>query len=405
MLAFVFFMALSGRDWGPMYYAEKAIKKDAVAVTEDASAIAEFANMPQVMAKEGIKAGRWWNGAVVPFMTVAVILPMLYYSGLCRTGHNAGDDDWSGILNWGDDGIGFKEIIGNADPYAVLIQQATAVFFLMMVMYVIQGKEHTFAWGGSGPLLWPKECIEAACKQCGHVWEVFVILIFANAIGSVMKELNGKLYLQCALDFEVEWVPVMTFILCAINSLATGTSWGTMAIFMPISVPLVIDLARLKTADGTDDDTVTRLLITTIAAVLGGAIWGDHCSLISDTTILSAMACRINPWDHFKTQFPYAIFCGAGACGALIAQAAYGDDIEEMMGLEPSTAWWIILPAGMLGVPLASVMLTFIPFLGGPIPVYTPSKGIIGSGTSGVCTVICCKNSEGTIPDEESTKV
>jgi Na+/H+ antiporter NhaC len=167
-------------------------------------------------------------------------------------------------------------------------------------------------------------------------------------------------------------IPATVFVLGAINSLGTGTSWGTMAVLFPAAIPLAITVARAQT-DGEDNDFVRESLITTIAAVLGGAIWGDHCSIISDTTLLSAMACRVTGWNHFKTQFPYAVYCGI--MSILLGYLPRGYGMPAGLGIA----------LGFTVSPAISYAMTFVPKLGGPIPIYKPAEGkVIGEGTHGI---------------------
>ena len=102
-------------------------------------------------------------------------------------------------------------------------------------------------------------------------------------------------------------VPALTFIISALVSFATGTSWGTMALIMPLVVPLTVGLSQDA---GITDDSAYVLLLATISGVLSGAVWGDHCSPISDTTIMSSMATGADHIDHVRTQAPYALLVG-----------------------------------------------------------------------------------------------
>jgi Na+/H+ antiporter NhaC len=191
MLFFVFLMALSGRDWGPMYYAEIANKH--IEMSDGAESLAQFYGIPQVQTKEGVGRGRWWNGAVVPVTFLSAVLPLMYYNGACAV-------TWGG---YGKDSS-FADAIGNADPYAVLIWLALLLICVMMLMYFVQGVGTYWNWQTKGvngakytgpfaPLLWPKEAIGAACEQVGMMWEVFVVLIFARCIGNIVK-LLGELH-------------------------------------------------------------------------------------------------------------------------------------------------------------------------------------------------------------------
>lgn len=98
-------------------------------------------------------------------------------------------------------------------------------------------------------------------------------------------------------------MPLLTFVTGAAISFATGTSWGTMGILFPLAVPAAA-------AAGADD----RLLWVTVAAVFSGAVFGDHCSPFSDTTVVSAASCGVETHDHVRTQMPYALIAAAVAC-------------------------------------------------------------------------------------------
>ena len=111
-------------------------------------------------------------------------------------------------------------------------------------------------------------------------------------------------------------MPVVIFLVAAAVSFATGTSWGTMAILTPLAVPLV-----LEASPGNLD-----ILEGAVAAILGGAVFGDHCSPISDTTILSSMASGCDHVDHVRTQLPYALI-GGGV--ATIAFAVVGHPLRR----------------------------------------------------------------------------
>lgn len=105
---------------------------------------------------------------------------------------------------------------------------------------------------------------------------------------------------------------MITFLTAAVVSFATGTSWGTMAILMPIAIPLAFKFPLGITA--TDPAHTTALMLSTTAAVLAGATFGDHCSPISDTTIMSSMVSGADHIDHVRTQLPYALSVGVIAC-------------------------------------------------------------------------------------------
>jgi Na+/H+ antiporter NhaC len=163
----------------------------------------------------------------------------------------------------------------------------------------------------------------------------FVVLILAWSIGSMCTELHTADYLVGLSSglLSPHWVPVLTFVLSAAISFATGTAWGTMAILMPLVIPITHGLA-LESGIGVDSEQFYTLMLGTISSVLAGSVWGDHCSPISDTTILSSMASGCDHIAHVRTQAPYAL--AIGALGMVVG------DIPTAYGLSP----WISLLVG-----------------------------------------------------------
>jgi Na+/H+ antiporter NhaC len=131
-----------------------------------------------------------------------------------------------------------------------------------------------------------------------------LILSFAYAINFVSREMGTAQYV---VESSKEWfnpalLPVLVFILAAFISFATGTSWGTFAIIIPVAVPLAFEFSQ---------GHVTTLVLATIAASAGGGVFGDHCSPLSDTTVLSSLGAACDHMDHVKTQIPYALVVAA----------------------------------------------------------------------------------------------
>jgi Na+/H+ antiporter NhaC len=117
---------------------------------------------------------------------------------------------------------------------------------------------------------------------------------------------------------------VLVFIICALISFSTGTSWGTMAIVMPLVIPLAHQMGVLANLDA---ETNILIIHGVVSSVLAGSVFGDHCSPIADTTILSSMASRCDHIDHVNTQLPYAVLVGV-ICMLL-------GDIPTAFGLNP----------------------------------------------------------------------
>jgi tetracycline resistance efflux pump len=124
-----------------------------------------------------------------------------------------------------------------------------------------------------------------------------LVLFFAWTIGAVIKDMQTGLYLSSMTqgNIPVHWLPAILFVLSGFMAFATGTSWGTFGIMLPIAG----DIAGA---------TELALMMPMLAAVLAGSVFGDHCSPISDTTILSSTGARCKHIDHVSTQLPYALF-------------------------------------------------------------------------------------------------
>lgn len=151
-----------------------------------------------------------------------------------------------------------------------------------------------------------QQLVSIGFKGMSELLPLVSIVLLSLALGSAMKDLGTGLYVASFVKESTPLVliPALLFVAGAIISFTTGTSWGTFAILIPIGMPLV-ELLGLPPS-----------LI--LAAILSGGIWGDHCSPISDTTVVSAVASGCDLLEHVKTQLPYALFSGALALIAFL---------------------------------------------------------------------------------------
>ena len=138
------------------------------------------------------------------------------------------------------------------------------------------------------------------------------ILVFAYALNSLSADMGTAVYIVSLTDswLTTGLLPAITFVMAGVIAFSTGTSWGTFAIILPIAVPL---------AFGFTGDIPGPLVYATIAAVTGGGVFGDHCSPISDTSILASTGAASDHIDHVKTQMPYALVIGAISIIAYLA--------------------------------------------------------------------------------------
>ena len=152
-----------------------------------------------------------------------------------------------------------------------------------------------------------------------------VILVLAWAIKEACEAVGTSDYLIAALgdSLSAMWLPVLVFLLAAAVAFSIGTSWTTMAILLPTTIPLAHALGDLSTT------------VLVAAAVLDGAIFGDHCSPISDTTVLSSVAAGCDHLDHVKTQIPYAVatMAVAAGCGYIGVAVAYPAWVGLLFGI------------------------------------------------------------------------
>ena len=197
-----------------------------------------------------------------------------------------------------------REIIGSANAAVAMMWAAFTGTIVALVLVLIQR------------ILTLREALEAWIDGAKSFVIAVMILVLAWGIGSICKDLGTASYLVGILQGKiwVGFIPISVFMLGCLIAFATGTSYGTLAILMPISVPLCYYLSGGETG---------RLLFATIGAVFTGAVFGDHCSPISDTTIMSSMASASDHMDHVKTQMPYALTVAVIAIIAGFLPAAF----------------------------------------------------------------------------------
>lgn len=188
-------------------------------------------------------------------------------------------------------GFPFKAVPGGEFRVALSISYLVAAMVLIALMVTYKVKKIM-------------EAFDIYVSGMRRMMDIVIILVLAWSLGTVLEQLGTANYLVSVMDgaIPVMLIPAIIFILGAIMSFACGTSWGTFAIMMPLAIPLAyyMDIS----------------VYIAIGAVISGGIFGDHCSPISDTTILSSTGAGCDHVDHNKTQIPIALF---NACVTLIA--------------------------------------------------------------------------------------
>ena len=198
----------------------------------------------------------------------------------------------------------FLTITGDGNIFAG--SGSSSIFYTMLttllftLLYYVGRKNMSFG-------MWSKTSLRGAKK----LFPVTVILLFAFAIGEVTSRLQTGLYLASLVSetIDVHLLAAVVFLLSSLISFATGTSWGTFSIMIPVAVPMAL---------GVDANVALCL-----GAVISGGVFGDHCSPISDTTIISSMASDCEIVEHVKTQLPYALLSGAIALFLFIFASFY----------------------------------------------------------------------------------
>ena len=287
ILAFIVITIITLREFGPMRKAEIAARKSKDLANEEV--VATSSHMDELEPKEGVKLSIW--NAIVPIGALIIsAIVAFYYSGYSSI--MAGDDiAIKAIVT--NSPLSFKailEVFAASDASIALLQSAIFSTVVAIVMAVWK-KIFTIS-----------EAIEVWIDGMKGLIITGVILILAWSLGSVIKELGTAQYLVEALNGAIPafLLPSLIFILGAIISFSTGSAYGTMSILMPLAIPLAYKI-----------NPEMSFVIVSTSAVLTGAIFGDHCSPISDTTILSSMGAGCNHIDHVKTQMWYALFVAA----------------------------------------------------------------------------------------------
>ena len=319
---------LNSRDYGPMYEAEMRARKTGKLLSDEAKPLSS-GELEKMEIKEGTKLKV--SNALIPILTlIAVAFIGLWYNGYLVLDGKV--DPFSLV--------GLRECFGSADSSTVLLWASIVASIVAIVLSISQ------------KILKMGEAFDAWIDGGKSMMMACVILVLAWSLGSVTKQAGTANFLVGIVSDKIPFaiLPLMVFLISAITSFATGTAWGTMAIVLPLAVPLAYGFI----VDGGDP----HLLIVTLSAVLSGAIFGDHCSPISDTTIMASMLSGGDHLDHVKTQMPYAL------TSAAVASICYLIDGLTGMG-----------PIGGLLIGF-SIIFCIVRFVGKPVP-----KAYVGDKT------------------------
>ncbi|MCP4044976.1 MAG: Na+/H+ antiporter NhaC family protein [Gammaproteobacteria bacterium] len=324
-IAFVFMVSASGRDFGPMLEAERHAQQNGSQNLDLDRKSAEETD--SVRPIEG-KPQRAFN-AYIPILVMVLGVVV----GLYVTGKEASSDIAEPTL---------QQIIGNANSYIALMWASLTSMMTAALLSLVQR------------IMNLEEVVNAWFNGLRAMLMAMIILILAWSLGEVSDVLKTADFLVSVLGdtLPVFILPTMVFLLAAATAFATGSSWGAMGILFPLAMPLTW---AVMVAQGQAGPEHMHILYSSISAILAGAVWGDHCSPISDTTILSSLASGCDHIEHVRTQLPYALTVGGTAI--LIGS------IPTALGLP----WWLGMSVGLL------ILWLILKFYGKPS--YEPQAG------------------------------
>ena len=311
MLAFMLFIIYKGKDFGPMLKAEKAARNSQV----EADKTVEKAENELEMAAH--ITPKWYNAAIPILIVILGTLAGLIYTG------------WDASV-WANETLGFSKklshVIGASDSYLALLWSSLSAVLAAVLLTIGQ------------KILTLHEVSDSLLKGFKTMLTAILILILAWALADITKDLHTADFISNALisiNVSPQILPALTFILSALIAFSTGSSWGTMAILYPLILPASWYLSH---SVGMSDEESMHIFYIVVSAILAGSVLGDHCSPISDTTILSSLASSCNHIEHVRTQLPYALSVGGVSIFVGLIPAAYG------------VSNWIIFPAGLISL-------------------------------------------------------
>ncbi len=272
-IIFVFMIASTGLDFGAMLTAENRARKGQVkpVSAEELPAM----EGEDLSAKDGIPL-RAFNG----FLPIIILIIAL---GVSLVALGTGDS--------------LTQILETTDPYRAMMYSSFVGVLVAAGLSIGQ------------KILSVHETIDAWYGGLRATMFGMIILVLAWSLSDVTAELGTAKFLvtMFADSIPVALIPAITFLLAAVTAFTTGTSWGTMAILMPLVIPLSW---AVMVVNGIGDPSGMHIMYSSVACCLAGAVWGDHCSPISDTTVLSSIASGCNHIEHVRTQLPYALLVG-----------------------------------------------------------------------------------------------
>ncbi|KAJ3083313.1 hypothetical protein HK102_001138 [Quaeritorhiza haematococci] len=277
MLTFVAAITFFKRDFGPMFHAERRAYKYNKLV-EDGDSL-DDEDVEKEMQPVPDQPQRWWNAFAPIFVMLACTIIGLFVSGYYAVLAGTPEGEYPDLSA--------ANIAGSGASYDSLVWGSFFGCIFAIIIYLIQR------------LMGFRLIMGTIIHGIKGITEPLLTLTLAWAIGQAFTDLQVAKYIVGGLGNSISpgGLPALTFLVSCLISFATGTSWGTMSIVFPLALPLADSIAS-----GSE-----RIIYETISAILTGSIFGDQCSPISDTSILSAIASAVSVQRHVETQLPYAV--------------------------------------------------------------------------------------------------
>lgn len=302
-LFFMYFLVSKDRDFGPMRKFEtKAIKEGVDGGDDNDESTLDLKEFDPIDPKNT----KSFN-AVIPIAVVVIgTIIGLFYTGLqswetilTEANIDCSNGIWNSMSQYSEDTSTFFQklgsIIGEANSYAALMWSSITAAFVALGLTLSQR------------IMKLHETMESVLMGIKTMLPAIIILVMAWSLASITSNLDTADYIKSLFgeNFQHVWiVPAITFVISAVIAFSTGSSWSTMALIYPVMIPAAYSVCQDAGVDA------MPILYNTVASVLAGAVLGDHCSPISDTTILSSLACSCNHINHVKSQMPYALTVG-----------------------------------------------------------------------------------------------
>ncbi len=279
-IAMVFIICLTNLDFGPMRKAEESAKKGDLG----------DANASSHAVKASEKGTIWDMFVPIGALIVFAVLALMYSGGY-----------------WGEDPAyhSFAASLGNSSASSALVWASFGAMIVAFLMFVPRGVVNF------------RDFMDGSVEGMKMMLPANIILVLAWTISGVCRDLlQTPIFVQALVTdggFSALWLPAAIFVIGAFLSFSTGTAWGTFGILIPIVVPI---------AQALDPS----LVVVSLAATLAGSVFGDHCSPISDTTILSSAGAGCSHIEHVATQAPYALVVAfASFVGYVAAGITHGN--------------------------------------------------------------------------------